>query len=91
MRSKSPYVANAHNIPTNHLQQMIMADLQSLRPFKEVDGRRFESFCDISHNHTSSFDQDAFVTWVRRQKRNILKHFPVFKDDLEEDASSEND
>ena len=72
-------------------EKMIMAALRSLRPFKEVDGRRFESFCDISHNPTSSFDEDAFVTWVNRHKRNILKHFPAFEDDLEEDASSEND
>ena len=43
-------------------EKMIMADLRSLRPFKEVDGRRFESFCDISHHPTSSFDEDAFET-----------------------------
>ena len=70
---------------------MIITDLRSLRPFKEVDGRRFESFCDISHNPTSSFDEDAFVAWVNRRKRNILKHFPVSENDPEEDASSKND
>ena len=68
-----------------------MADLRSVRPFKQVDGRRFESFGDISHNPTSLFDEDAFVTWVNRHKSNILKHFPVSEDDSEEDTSSETD
>ena len=72
-------------------EKMIMADLRSVRPFKQVDGRRFESFGDISHNPTSLFDEDAFVTWVNRHKSNILKHFPVSEDDSEEDTSSETD
>jgi hypothetical protein len=72
-------------------EKTIMADLRSVRPFKQVDGRRFESFGDISHNPTSPFDEDAFVTWVNRHKSNILKHFPVSEDDSEEDTSSETD
>ena len=72
-------------------EKMIMADLRSLRPFKQVDGRRFESYADISHNPTCSFDEGPFVTWINRHKRNILKHFPVSEDDSEEVTSSEID
>ena len=72
-------------------EKMIMADLRSLRPFKQVDGRRFESFANISHNPTCSFDEGAFVTWINRHKRIILKHFPVSEDDSEEVTSSEID
>ena len=72
-------------------EKMILADLRSLRPFKQVDGRRFESFGDISYNPTSPFDEDAFVTWVNRHKSNIVKHFPVSEHDSEEDTSSESD
>lgn len=72
-------------------EKMILADLRSLRPFKQVDGRKFESFGNISYNPTSPFDEDAFVTWVNRHKSNIVKHFPVSEHDSEEDASSESD
>ena len=71
-------------------EKMIMADLRSLRPFKQVDGRTFESFKDISHDPTCSLDEEKFVSWINRHKKNILMHFPVSKFHLE-DSSSESE
>ena len=71
-------------------EKIIMEDLRSLRPFKQVDGREFESFKDISHNPASPLDENEFVSWINRHKNNILKHFPASKDpNSDEDSSSD--
>ena len=70
-----------------------MEDLRSLRPFKQVDGRKFESLKGLSHNPTSTLplDENEFVSWINRHKNNILKHFPASKDsNSDEDSSSED-
>lgn len=37
-------------------EKVISHDLRSLRPFKKEDERSLESFVEISHNPTASFD-----------------------------------
>ncbi len=56
-------------------EKVIMEDLRSLRPFKQVNGREFESFKGISHNPASPLDENEFVSWINRHKNNILKIF----------------
>ena len=58
-------------------EQLISKDLRDLRPFKEEDGRTFESFVNMSHDPTHSFDRAKFTTWVDRHKNNIEMHYPA--------------
>ena len=58
-------------------EQLITKDLQDVRPFKEEDGRKFESFVSVSHNPTHSFDRAKFTAWVDQHKKNILMHYPA--------------
>ena len=57
-------------------ESTIITDLRSLRPFKLMDGRKFQSFKKISYNPTSSFSEEEFKKWISRHKNNILRHFP---------------
>ena len=73
---------------------MIMEDLRSFRPFKQVEGRHFESFKDISYNPASPLNEEKFLLWINRHKSNILKHFPVSEDSeesTEEECSSDGE
>ena len=71
-------------------EKVIMEDLRSLRPFKQVNGREFEYFKGISHNPASPLDENEFVSWINRHKNNILKHFPASKDsNSDQDSSAE--
>ena len=56
-------------------EMMILEDLRSLRPFHQVSGRKFDSFEGISHSPTS-FDEEKFVAWIKKHKKNMLMHFP---------------
>ena len=76
-----------HHKSSSHLhkssaedEKMMMADLRNMRPFKQVEGRKFESFIDISHSPTHSLDEQKFVSWIEKHKKNILMHFPVSED-----------
>ena len=74
-------------------EKIIMADLRSVKPFKQVEGRKFESFCGISSSPTSSLDEEHFISWIDRHKNNILKHIPVSEDagsDSESQFDSDN-
>ena len=56
-------------------EKIVMTDLRRLRPFHQVNERKLESFENISHNPTSSFNEEKFVGWINRHKRNMLLHF----------------
>ncbi|XP_028403253.1 uncharacterized protein LOC114525978 [Dendronephthya gigantea] len=58
-------------------EKVISRDLRGLRPFKEEDGRSFESFDGISHDPTHSLDEIKFKEWIDRHKKNIAMHYPV--------------
>ena len=58
-------------------EKVISKDLRSLRPFKEEDGRLFESFVGISHDPTHSLDKVKFKEWIDRHKKNIVMHYPA--------------
>ena len=80
-----------HQKSTAHLhksaaddEQLISKDLRSIRPFKQKDGRMFESFVDISYSPLQSFNEQKFKEWVERHKNNILKHYTV-SDDISDD------
>ena len=68
-------------------EKIVMTDLRRLRPFHQVNERKLESFENISHNPTSSFNEEKFVGWINRHKRNMLLHFPSQENDNEEDIS----
>ena len=72
-------------------ETVILGDLRDLRPFKNVIGREFESFQDISANPTKKFDSDKFQTWIKRHTKNILLHYPVFDNDDEDDSEDDNE
>jgi hypothetical protein len=65
-------------------EKMIMADLRCLRPFHQVSGRKFDSFEEVSHNPTSSLDEEKFVAWINSHKKNMLMHFPSSENDTED-------
>ena len=67
-------------------ETLISADLRSLRPFEKHDGRAFESFANISHDPTSSFDQAKFKEWINRHKKNILIHYTTADDSDSEES-----
>ena len=67
-------------------ERMIQTDLRSLRPFHQVNERKFESFQDVSHNPTSSLDEGKFVAWINSHKKNMLMHFPISEDNLDDDS-----
>ena len=64
-------------------EKIISKDLRALRPFRKEDGRRYESFSDISCNPIHSFDEDKFREWITKHKNNIIMHYPAF-DDLQQ-------
>ncbi len=65
-------------------EKLISKDLRALRPFRGEDGRKFESFPDISCDPMHSFDKDKFSEWIAKHKNNIM-HYPAL-DDLEQSA-----
>lgn len=72
---------------STHDEVMIQADLRNLRPFKQEDGRTFESFANISHDPIASLDKQKFQAWIEKHKKNILMHFPVLED-VDEDGDN---
>jgi hypothetical protein len=64
-------------------EKIISKDLRALRPFRKEDGRRYESFSDISCNPIHSFDKEKFREWITKHKNNIIMHYPAF-DDLQQ-------
>ena len=66
-------------------EKLISKDLRALRPFRREDGRKFESFPDISCNPMHSFDKDKFREWIAKHKNNIIMHYPAL-DDLKQSA-----
>lgn len=88
---RKPRKASSHTHKSSiQDESTIIADLRSLRPFKQVNGRQFESFKDISHDPTALFDEEKFEEWVNRHKNNILKQFPQ-KIDTDSDNDSDFD
>lgn len=65
-------------------EMLIGQDLRSLRPFQQVEGRKFQAFRGISHNPTSSLNEAKFVLWINNHKKNILMHFPSIPEEIEE-------
>lgn len=59
-------------------EKSILVDLRELRPFQKVEGRAHESFPNIFHEPTHSFDSVKFDAWIEKHKRNILMHYPSF-------------
>ena len=55
-------------------------DLRSLRPFRKVDGRQFESFASVTCNPTNSFNKEKFKEWIEKHKHNIIIHYPAFNE-----------
>ena len=87
--------ANIHRRSSTHShksssddERLILADLRAVRPFKQEDGRFFESFVGISDDPTHLFDAAKFEQWIAKHKNNILMHYPVSGGDTEssEDA-----
>ena len=69
-------------------EKIVMTDLRRLRPFRQDNERKLESFKNISHNPTTSFDEKKFVGWINNHKRNMLLHFPGEEnDDISEDEN----
>ena len=66
-------------------EKIILEDFRELRPFKEVAGRHFESFQDISADPTKKFDRVKFQTWLDRHTKNMLLHYPVFDNDEDDE------
>ena len=58
-------------------EKLISRDLRGLRPFKEEEGRSFETFAGISHDPTHSLDKVKFKEWIDRHKKNIVLHYPA--------------
>ena len=52
------------------------------------DGRKFDSFANISCPPVESFNEQKFKEWVERHENNILKHYTV-SDDTSDDPDSE--
>ncbi len=70
-------------------EKIILRDLRSLRPFQQVEERKFESFEDISYNPTSSLDEGKFVDWINNHKKNMLMHFPSAEENLDVESEDE--
>ncbi|XP_028416394.1 uncharacterized protein LOC114540402 [Dendronephthya gigantea] len=75
---------NIHAKSTSHTHKsstddeaIVARDLRSLRPFRQEEERKFETFDGISHNPTHLLDKDKFKEWMERHKNNILIHYPV--------------
>ena len=71
-------------------ERVIFDDLRALRPFRQVEGRSFDSFSKISHEPTHTFDKTKFHKWIARHKSNILVHRTVLEDDEESDEDDED-
>ena len=69
-----------------HDENIILEDLRDLRPFKNIVGREFECFQNISANPTENFNSAKFQSWVDRHTKNILLYYPVFESDDEDDS-----
>ena len=81
---------NIHPRSTTHTHKsstddevVVARDLRSLRPFKQEEQRRFETFDAISHDPTHLLDEAKFKEWVDRHKNNILLHYPMTEEPTE--------
>ena len=48
----------------------------SLRPFRQEDDRKFETFEGISHDPTYGLDRAKLKNWMDKHKNNIMQHYP---------------
>ena len=58
-------------------ENIIISDHLRLKPFEIIDGRQHEGFPAASSDTLSTLNYEAFHEWLKRHKRNFLKHVPV--------------
>ena len=70
-------------------EEIVMADLRDVKPFKLSQGRMHDSFPGISPDNLSSLKQDNFSEWLSRHKKNLLMNAALQLDnDNKEEAAN---
>lgn len=87
---KMPYISTSHTHKSSvDDEKLISRDLRSLRPFKNEDGRTFETFVGISPDPNHLLDTKKFKEWIDRHKKNILMHCPVAYNEAKDESEDE--
>ena len=66
-------------------ENIVINDLLAIKPFECIENRQHEGFSDASSNTLSTLDYEAFTEWLKKHKKNLLKHGPVDSSSDEED------
>lgn len=77
-----PRSTNTHKSSTDD-EVIVAGDLRSLRPFRQEEKRKFETFDGISRDTTHLFDGAKFEEWMDRHKNDILIHYPITEEPTE--------
>lgn len=62
----------------------VIEDLQKLKPFTNVSGRKHDSFPSASSNLFASLDNETFTKWLKKHQKNLLLHAPIEETDESE-------
>jgi hypothetical protein len=84
MKIKKPASSHKHKSSEKD-ENIILADLLQLKPFESIDGRFHEGFPSASSNTLAALNEKAFHDWLKKHKKNLIKHGPIEMDDDDSD------